>query len=303
MGYESVKAALKYEYIDDDLRVAIYNVVFDSLHGYYSDNTNRQVCKSIWSMFWHLPLDSFPAPAPLTPSALSDYDEAFFKELKKRLADDEWYKAYDLIEFIAKQYQSIAEKEELEVGMPTAWTLDEPVIIHAYSYLEDFTYNANKMLAFERAGYRLIDSSIAPITNKEEIESIEKVIARPDSLSGAKRHIRKALELFSAKQNPDYENVIKESISAVESAFRVFSGNDKHTLSQAIKTIKPNKVIHPTLLDAWDKLYAFTSDASGVRHGFKGAEDEIDGALAKYYLVSCSAILNLLISIDSNSLQ
>lgn len=52
--------------------------------------------------------------------------------------------------------------------------------------------------------------------------------------------------------------------------------------------------IHPALKGAWLKMYGWTSDEDGIRHGGIDAADA-DQALAKYVLVTCSAFVSYLI--------
>lgn len=52
--------------------------------------------------------------------------------------------------------------------------------------------------------------------------------------------------------------------------------------------------VHPALKQAWMKMYGYTSDESGVRHGAIEAAT-VDQSLAKYMLVTCSAFVSYLI--------
>ena len=54
-------------------------------------------------------------------------------------------------------------------------------------------------------------------------------------------------------------------------------------------------VFHPTLLEAFTKLYAYTSDANGIRHGHLG-DSYVSLAEARFMLVSCSAFVNYLLA-------
>ena len=95
----------------------------------------------------------------------------------------------------------------------------------------------------------------------------------------------------------DYENSIKESISAVEAMCCIITGltGAQGTLGKAIKKLKDSGVcIHSAMESAFSSLYGYTSDQDGIRHGgmdFKNAPAED----AKYMLVSCSAFVNYLI--------
>lgn len=107
-------------------------------------------------------------------------------------------------------------------------------------------------------------------------------------------HFEKSMKLYSKRKNPDYENSIKEAISAVESMCCIINGKDS-TLSDAIKKIKDKGVhIHPAMVSSFCSLYEYTSDEKGIRHaGIDFTEASAEDA--KYMLVSCSAFVNYLI--------
>jgi len=110
------------------------------------------------------------------------------------------------------------------------------------------------------------------------------------------KHMTKALELYSDRKKPDYENSVKESISSVESMCSIITGlsGGAATLGNTLKKLKENGVnIHPALENAFKQLYGYTSDSGGIRHGsieFVNVASED----AKYMLVSCSAFVNYL---------
>lgn len=278
---------LQTESINDALRTGVFNAIYSFFGKYRSGSYIERIFKNVWANFWHKALDVFP-----------DGHWLFYPFLKKWLQTCSWYDSYNLIEFLAKEIQE-EDSERIKICGPGYGRYSN----EHKTKLEAFRCNVNAMLQRECSGYRMAGSEVISITNDSELQSIEKALDAPEQFSGSRLHMTKALDLFGEKSNPDYENVVKESISAVESAVRVISGNEKHTLSQALKTIKQDQLIHPALIDAWDKLYGFASDAKGVRHAFNDDEGEVDGALAKYYLVSCSAFVNYLIEIDGNSLQ
>ena len=150
----------------------------------------------------------------------------------------------------------------------------------------------NKLLEQEKAGYRIVAGEVAPITNESEIRSIEQAASTP--YQSVNQHIKKALALYADIKAPDYENSVKESISAVEAMCCIITGKDA-TLNKAIEKLKKNGVhIHPALEKAFISLYAYTCDEKGIRHAgidFVNAPSED----AKYMLVSCSAFVNYLI--------
>lgn len=180
-----------------------------------------------------------------------------------------WFQIYD---FIEAYISFLSQKDKKEVSN---------------------TFNI--VLSEENSGYRVINYMVVPITNRTELSNIEK--AQKSPFESVSRHIQKATELLSRRPNPDYENSIKESISAVEAMCCIISGKSGSgaTLGKTIKKLKDNGIyIHSALENAFSSLYGYTSDEDGIRHGgidFKKAPAED----AKYMLVSCSAFVNYLI--------
>lgn len=153
----------------------------------------------------------------------------------------------------------------------------------------------NRILESENSAYRIIDKKVIPITNKSEIETVEE--AMNVDFDTVRIHIEKALGLFADRKKPDYENSIKESISAVESMCCIITGTTgkNATLGNTLKKLKESGIhIHQAMEKAFLSLYGYTSDEDGIRHGgidFANAPSED----AKYMLISCSAFINYLI--------
>jgi hypothetical protein len=74
----------------------------------------------------------------------------------------------------------------------------------------------------------------------------------------------------SDAQNPNYRKSVDESISAVEAEVRDLTGNPKALLPEGLKAL--GDAIHSAQREAFIKLYGYTSDEGGIRHGtFGGA--------------------------------
>ena len=156
------------------------------------------------------------------------------------------------------------------------------------------TIEFNRILEEEVAPYRILNGLVVPIIGKSELNSISETIdLEYESVS---KHMTKALELYSDRKKPDYENSVKESISSVESMCSIITGlsGGAATLGNTLKKLKePGVNIHPALENAFKQLYGYTSDSGGIRHGsieFVNVASED----AKYMLVSCSAFVNYL---------
>ena len=222
----------------------------------------------------------------------SEYMEINWKTINglflKEKKETPWYMPYEIIElfFEIKRKQcvshSFCDVEECGVCEEKEW----------FNHLQS---GLNRILEEEKAGYRFIDDKFIKIVDKTEIDAIKQASDTPyDSVN---IHIKKALSLYSDRKNPDYENSIKESISAVEAMCCIITGmaGASATLGAALKRLEDNGVvIHGALREAFAKIYGYTSDAGSIRHGsidFKDAPAED----AKYMLVSCSAFVNYLI--------
>lgn len=199
------------------------------------------------------------------------YEEADIKDnlasFKKWYMAANWYEVYDFIE---------------------AYLAFLPVRARS-----DAIGNFNDVLKWGNAGYRIVGRIVAPITSQEEVQSIEN--AQLTEYDSVNQHITKATQLFSQRPTPDFENSIKESISAVEALCCIITDDKKATLGDALKKLESKGIkLHKALQSAMSSLYGYASDEGGIRHGsidFTGANSED----AKYMLVSCSAFVNYLI--------
>jgi hypothetical protein len=158
----------------------------------------------------------------------------------------------------------------------------------------DFTKQCNQIFEDEKVAYRFVQNKITSIVDEIEISEMEQALALKGPFTGVREHLNRALELYSDRANPDYRNTIKEAISAVESAAKIISRKKRATLVDAIKTIEAKHHIHPALRDALIKLYGYSSDKGGIRHGLMD-DPSVGHAEAKLMLVECSAFCNYMI--------
>lgn len=201
-----------------------------------------------------------------------DYHYSHYaKKLEGLILEGEWHQIYSCIEFFATFADTAS-------GVQNRYTFDVDI---------------NYVLKSEVAGYRLVDGIITPITDSNEIETISNSLNTV--YDAVNTHMKKALSFFSDRESPDYENSIKESISAVESIACIIVGNDRAVLSSALDRLTQKGVrIHEAQKKAFKNLYGYTSDENGIRHAgidFNGATLED----AKFMLVSCSAFVHYLI--------
>lgn len=221
------------------------------------------------------------------------------------------YRYEDIFEIINNTIQNESYDDVLTLIEAIVQYLDDYLIetegslyydIYSHKYNSQSLYQkVNECFEKEYIGYRFIDRILVPISDQNEIAEIEEALN--SSLDAVRTHITKANILLADRDNPDYENSIKESISAVEAICEIITGikGKEATLGNMLKKLESNGVvIHSGLKTAFNVLYGYTSDANGIRHA-----GDIGGKLstfeeAKFMLVSCCAFINYLIAVSAD---
>lgn len=269
-GYAPVRSALQTGDIDNALRNRLWNLIREMfLPGVPAwagsgNNDYLPILPHLRFFFANLTEEYFKTP-------IDGVGTSYFNEVQKfreYFLNCLWYEVYDIIEFLAGYAKT--------------------------DFDQKFIRSTNDILKEEMSGYRFVSDRIVEITTEEEIKTIEEALGLPDSLKPVREHLGQSLNLLSNRQNPDYRNSIKESISAVESLAKIISKQNKATLGPALNAVEKKTKLHAGLKEAFQKLYGYTSDAQGIRHGLMD-EPTLDAEDAKFMLVSCSAFVNYLV--------
>jgi hypothetical protein len=102
------------------------------------------------------------------------------------------------------------------------------------------------------------------------------------------------------RENPDYNNSVKESISAIEAAFSVVNGEKSKNMSSAIRLAESKGFkLQPALKSGILNFYGWTSDENGVRHAMFDDTSQLSEAQAKLMLVICSGLMNYMVVTQS----
>ena len=263
--------------IDADTRVKIYNEIHDYLHPSYDpydDDTDRADHRAwdivyqrhFWAQFLSKPLDEY-----MNREGCEDYLRSML------LSDDPWHKVFDFLEYIFKRCTYVYEYEGLDY-------------IYRKERVDSLIYAINRILKESNVGYRIIDNKFVPISSEQEIQEVEK--AYNTAFHGANQHIKKAINFLADRKSPDYENSIKESISAVESIAKEITKRKEKPLNALTQSLQ----LHQSFKDGLDKLYNWTSKDGGIRHGISGTPLTPDENTARFMLVVCSSFVNYIIS-------
>jgi hypothetical protein len=264
-GFKPVKDSFQIEDMDIELRNRLWNLTLKELLGLPLEKLLSTKAQNNINKLY----DGFLKENITSQNrVLSFFLKGYFTERFNKLT---WYELYDLLEF-----------------------LNNHIVDDKYLYIN----NVNQILEQEMSAYRLIDGYITPIISDIEIKSIEDAINSESS--GAKQHLKKALNLLSNRKAPDYANSIKESISAVESIVNEIVGTKNQALNRVIHRIP--FITNNQFRSGIKNLYEWTSSSDGIRHGVK-KDETIESSFeeAKFMLVSCSAFINYLIDKQKSS--
>jgi hypothetical protein len=269
-GYQQPQVDIQVDSMSDDLRVTLWNVLSTSVwRGYQSDSYMEHGNKNVYSLLVALWVRYFKKPLDEFPRYWHQWEDI----LKNFILTREWHKVYELIEFMLDHWDD-------------EYSLDH-VIVPAL----------NRGLELELSAYRVINRVVTPITDSAEISSIEAALEQPDVFRPIKLQLEDALRKLSDKEHPDYRGSIKDSISAVETLCRILTKEPKLELGKALKALEGKGIsnIHGALREGFIRIYGWTSDDQGIRHGLMD-EPNLNFEDAKYMLVSCSAFVNYLIA-------
>jgi hypothetical protein len=267
IGKREIKVEIQIDSIDKELKNGLWNVI--SLFfvepmcrsNWINESIYKDVVSLLWFSYFKEPIDEIPA-----------HTDTIKVQLRKRFFSWDYLEIYDFIDFM------------ISIKNPP---YDETNLVA----------NFNLILERELSAYRIINYALVPITNEQEIQTIENALSNSIefNLKGVNIHLSESLSKLSNKTSPDYRNSIKESISAVESICQQITGDSKAELGKALKKIGSKLPIHGSLEQGFIKLYGYTSDSDGIRHAMMDESNlELEDAL--YMLVSCSSFINYLIS-------
>jgi len=256
---------LQIEEMDSALKNSLWNVIVIAVYDdHYSNWVDRT--KLIWKEIVNTPIDELP-----------DDGEDCRDRLKKWVFSEKakWYQIYEMIEFISDNAEQLTVSQDPE----------------------KFRNDANRSLEDEFSGFRFSSGILYPFIS--EIENKEITEAHKNlsyyELYGAKTHLEASLNYLRPRQNPDYRNSIKESISAIESLIKLISKEKKGGLKKALNKLDEIVPLHPSFKLALLNFYGYSSNQDGVRHALLD-KPNVSHDDAIFMLVCCSAFVNFLIS-------
>lgn len=255
-GFEKGRVSIQVDSMDDALRNSLWNALLT----YYGRSNIHPIfiekCRKLWVWIYKKPIDELP----------TRYAE-INAMLREKFFDSKWFEVYNIIEFFAKNSPDFFQTKFIET--------------------------CNEVLKRELSAWRFVGTYLSRITEEQEIAEIEVSLDLKKPFEYVSYHIETSLKLISNKEAPDYRNSMKESISAVEAMCKMLLGDKNAKLIQLLKVLQEKINLHPSLVQAYDKIFGYTSDADGIRHALK-EEENVDFEDAKFMLINCSAFINYL---------
>lgn len=168
--------------------------------------------KYLWSEYWALAADDYPGL------------EGMLARLKLAFLNEVWFRPFDILE--------ITLAGETYVGFDRT----------------SFRNSITRHLDQETSAYMLLGNKFVLRMGENEAGSVATALNLDDA--AVHTHFREALKKLSDRQNPDYRNSVKESISAVESACKKLTGDQSGDLNRALRKLDVRKLFHPAFKQA-----------------------------------------------------
>jgi len=267
MGIQVINTEVQTNDLDERTRVCLINMIYVAYKEVFGEGSNSDEKAEFFSDI----LSNVYLQQINYWNCCFDEVDVFEGYINKTICKDTYDAVLTVVEYVVQQLEHYYKIKRIDI---------EELFNHLFKK--------------EYVGYRFINRKIVPITDRTEVFEINEALKVP--YENVNKHLDKALALISDRDAPDYENSIKESISAVE-AMCLNILEKPGTLNDALRKIEKEKhvSIHPALRDAFIKLYGYAGDSgSGIRHASKLGGVDSTFQEARYMLVACSAFINYL---------
>lgn len=205
-------------------------------------------------------------------------ESKFIDIIENTILYDDYNKIFDLLEYTTNVFEKLRRNFAKS----------------NFNRLCDYHVRFNQLLKKEFVGYRFAGGQITKISDPIEVDSINECFN--NSMDVVRNHISKAAQFLSNREKPDYQNSIKESMTALECLAQIItnSNGSEATLGKMLKKLEEEGFIDGAMKSGFSALYGFASEGQGVRHGsVKGQAVTFEDA--KYILVISSAFINFVI--------
>jgi hypothetical protein len=137
---------------------------------------------------------------------------------------------------------------------------------------------------------------VIPTLSPVEMESLKSTLALSgDKWVAVRNEFSKAIEHFASRPSPNYKEACFCANEALDKVAKVLLSDESKTLGGWAKwASKHSDRVPPQLKDKVNSIYAVRG--GHIQHG---NSDTLDAPFTQWYLVSCSALINWMIQLDS----
>lgn len=163
-------------------------------------------------------------------------------------------------------------------------------------YLTAFSKNISVILARDGIPWSLEHGRVVRALNLQLAKQIQKVhtlLANP-RFKGPDEQFEKAVEYLNKRPDPDEENCVKDAVGAIEAVANIIAGTTGVQLNKLLGREPFKSGMHPAIIQAIEKIYAYRGAAPGVGHGQVGPP-AVGLAEATWVLATSSATILYLV--------
>lgn len=218
-----------------------------------------------------------------------NYDTKVLAQLKSDIVDGD---AITALEALEDAHHALHSARDPIGNAPADWSAEAVDPITGAVFTQELEQRINEVFARFYVDHRMRGGYVTDIGQGFEADTVDDAVA-DGPFQVARQHLAAALQSLSDETDLNKLESAREAILAVESAARVATG--ERTLGKALKHLQRTDSVlyHRALVDGWDKIYGWTSDAGGLRHGDDVITD-VPYRLARWLVVSAAAFLTYL---------
>jgi hypothetical protein len=191
----------------------------------------------------------------VSPGYMDGYD--WVEVAQRLLLELAWDKVFD---FCQRLHNHLAEERLINNELMPRSAVQEYIAneLQGLFLEENLAFEFSKGVVRRRGRRNTVD----------QINRAELVLGNP-KLFSALGHFNKALKYFRNVSQPDYENVVKEAVCAVEATARELFPFGGSTLGEVFKSITGSESgqLPKTIANTFHGLYGFRNGGQGVGHG------------------------------------
>lgn len=180
------------------------------------------------------------------------------------LYDLQWDKVLD---FCERLYSHCAQ----EVSRCNEHTQEREIVVSRSDAQEYIAVELQRLFLEEHLAFEFSKGLVRRRGRHNTADQVSRtgLVLGDPRLASALTHFNKSLKYFQNPSQPDFENVVKEAVCAVEATARVLFPSAGPTLGEIVQSLTRNEMgqLPKAIAKTFEGLYGFRSGGEGVAHG------------------------------------